>query len=160
MVGDNPQADAGAAVLGMTTLLLPMSPPGAEHGLEHPLGEHGRAADASPTARARDAPNTASRRFSVSSPSDNATPTSAGIHRFDHPGWLLAAAYAAQSQITALCEAQKAPPWRCRGQPADVDGAAGARPPRPPLQPRSTRIVRRRGRASAARTTSLPGRRS
>lgn len=34
MVGDHPEADGGAAVLGMSTLLLPMTPPGSRHGLE------------------------------------------------------------------------------------------------------------------------------
>jgi HAD superfamily hydrolase (TIGR01549 family) len=33
MVGDHPVADAGAEALGMRTLILPMSPPGGEHGL-------------------------------------------------------------------------------------------------------------------------------
>lgn len=33
MVGDNPGADAGGVVLGMPTLLLPMSPPGTTQGL-------------------------------------------------------------------------------------------------------------------------------
>jgi FMN phosphatase YigB (HAD superfamily) len=33
MVGDHPTADAGAALLGCRTLLLPMSAPGAIHGL-------------------------------------------------------------------------------------------------------------------------------
>ena len=34
MVGDNPEADAGAAALGMPVLLLPMQAPGAVQGLE------------------------------------------------------------------------------------------------------------------------------
>jgi HAD superfamily hydrolase (TIGR01509 family) len=34
MVGDNPEADGGGLALGMTTLLLPMTPPGSRHGLE------------------------------------------------------------------------------------------------------------------------------
>jgi HAD superfamily hydrolase (TIGR01509 family) len=33
MVGDSPAADGAAADLGIRTLLLPMSPPGSEHGL-------------------------------------------------------------------------------------------------------------------------------
>jgi FMN phosphatase YigB (HAD superfamily) len=33
MVGDHPEADGGAAALGITTLILPMSAPGARHGL-------------------------------------------------------------------------------------------------------------------------------
>ncbi|MBA2516014.1 MAG: HAD-IA family hydrolase [Solirubrobacterales bacterium] len=33
MVGDNPEADAGGVALGLTTILLPMSHPGAHHGL-------------------------------------------------------------------------------------------------------------------------------
>lgn len=33
MVGDNPRADAGGVDLGIRTLLLPYSPPGADHGL-------------------------------------------------------------------------------------------------------------------------------
>lgn len=38
MVGDNPTADAGGAALGLPTLLLPMSDPGATHGLAAVLG--------------------------------------------------------------------------------------------------------------------------
>jgi HAD superfamily hydrolase (TIGR01549 family) len=34
MVGDHPVADAAAASVGCRTMLLPMSPPGATHGLE------------------------------------------------------------------------------------------------------------------------------
>jgi HAD superfamily hydrolase (TIGR01509 family) len=34
MVGDNAEADDGGLVLGMPTLLLPMTPPGTRHGLE------------------------------------------------------------------------------------------------------------------------------
>ncbi len=34
MVGDNAEADDGGLALGMTTLLLPMTPPGSRHGLE------------------------------------------------------------------------------------------------------------------------------
>lgn len=34
MVGDHPEADGGAAALGMPTLLLPMTPPGSRHGLD------------------------------------------------------------------------------------------------------------------------------
>ena len=34
MVGDNAEADHGGVALGMTTLLLPMTPPGSRHGLE------------------------------------------------------------------------------------------------------------------------------
>jgi HAD superfamily hydrolase (TIGR01509 family) len=34
MVGDHPSADGGATALGIRTLLLPMSPPGAPHGLD------------------------------------------------------------------------------------------------------------------------------
>jgi FMN phosphatase YigB (HAD superfamily) len=37
MVGDHPLADGGAAALGICTLILPMSPPGARHGLERVL---------------------------------------------------------------------------------------------------------------------------
>jgi HAD superfamily hydrolase (TIGR01509 family) len=33
MVGDNAEADVGGLALGMPTLLLPMTPPGSEHGL-------------------------------------------------------------------------------------------------------------------------------
>lgn len=33
MVGDHPEADGGAADAGLGVLILPMSPPGAEHGL-------------------------------------------------------------------------------------------------------------------------------
>ena len=38
VVGDNPVADAGGVVLGMPTLLLPISAPGATHGLGAVLG--------------------------------------------------------------------------------------------------------------------------
>lgn len=38
VVGDNPHADAGGVSLGTPTLLLPMSPPGATHGLGAVLG--------------------------------------------------------------------------------------------------------------------------
>jgi HAD superfamily hydrolase (TIGR01509 family) len=34
MVGDHPEADGGAANAGLQTLILPMSPPGAPHGLD------------------------------------------------------------------------------------------------------------------------------
>ncbi len=34
MVGDSPVADGGALALGIRTLLLPYSPPGAPHGLD------------------------------------------------------------------------------------------------------------------------------
>ncbi len=34
MVGDSPAADGAAADVGMRTLLLPMTPPGSEHGLD------------------------------------------------------------------------------------------------------------------------------
>jgi HAD superfamily hydrolase (TIGR01493 family) len=34
MVGDHPLADGGAAAAGLQTLILPMSPPGARHGLD------------------------------------------------------------------------------------------------------------------------------
>lgn len=34
MVGDHPTADGGAAALGITTLILPMTAPGSRHGLE------------------------------------------------------------------------------------------------------------------------------
>jgi HAD superfamily hydrolase (TIGR01509 family) len=34
MVGDHPEADAAAAAIGCPTLLLPMSDPGGEHGLD------------------------------------------------------------------------------------------------------------------------------
>ena len=37
MVGDHPTADGGAAALGCPTLILPMSPPGATHGLDRVL---------------------------------------------------------------------------------------------------------------------------
>lgn len=37
MVGDHPTADGGAAALGCPTLILPMSPPGARHGLDRVL---------------------------------------------------------------------------------------------------------------------------
>jgi FMN phosphatase YigB (HAD superfamily) len=37
MVGDNQLADGGAAALGIRTLILPMSPPGASHGLDRVL---------------------------------------------------------------------------------------------------------------------------
>jgi HAD superfamily hydrolase (TIGR01509 family) len=37
MVGDHPAADGGAAALGCPTLILPMSPPGARHGLDRVL---------------------------------------------------------------------------------------------------------------------------
>ncbi len=37
MVGDHPVADGGAAALGMRTLILPMSAPGARHGLDQVL---------------------------------------------------------------------------------------------------------------------------
>jgi hypothetical protein len=33
MVGDRPQADGGAVGAGLRTLLIPMSAPGAPHGL-------------------------------------------------------------------------------------------------------------------------------
>jgi HAD superfamily hydrolase (TIGR01509 family) len=33
MVGDDPSADGGASALGMTTLILPVTPPGTPHGL-------------------------------------------------------------------------------------------------------------------------------
>ena len=42
MVGDHPVADGGAAALGCPTLILPMSPPGAEHGLDKVLRLIGR----------------------------------------------------------------------------------------------------------------------
>jgi HAD superfamily hydrolase (TIGR01509 family) len=38
MVGDHPEADGGAVALGIRTLLLPMSPPAAAHGLDAVLG--------------------------------------------------------------------------------------------------------------------------
>lgn len=38
MVGDNASADHGGLALGMATLLLPMTPPGSEHGLDAVLG--------------------------------------------------------------------------------------------------------------------------
>lgn len=34
MVGDHPQADGGASAAGLQTLVLPMTPAGADHGLE------------------------------------------------------------------------------------------------------------------------------
>ena len=37
MVGDRPEADGAAAELGLRTLIWPMSPPGAEHGLDRVL---------------------------------------------------------------------------------------------------------------------------
>jgi HAD superfamily hydrolase (TIGR01509 family) len=37
MVGDHPEADGGAAALGMQTLILPMSPAGSQHGLNRIL---------------------------------------------------------------------------------------------------------------------------
>jgi HAD superfamily hydrolase (TIGR01549 family) len=37
MVGDHPADDDGGAALGIRTLILPMSPPGARHGLERVL---------------------------------------------------------------------------------------------------------------------------
>jgi FMN phosphatase YigB (HAD superfamily) len=37
MVGDHPLADGGAAVLGIRTLILPMSQPGSRHGLDRVL---------------------------------------------------------------------------------------------------------------------------
>lgn len=37
MVGDNPRADGGAVDLGISTLLLPYSPPGPDHGLRSVL---------------------------------------------------------------------------------------------------------------------------
>jgi HAD superfamily hydrolase (TIGR01509 family) len=37
MVGDHPIADGGAGALGIHTLILPMSPPGARHGLDRVL---------------------------------------------------------------------------------------------------------------------------
>jgi HAD superfamily hydrolase (TIGR01509 family) len=37
MVGDHPEADGAAAELGLRTLIWPMSPPGAEHGLDRVL---------------------------------------------------------------------------------------------------------------------------
>ena len=42
MVGDHPTADGGAAAIGCPTLILPMSPPGARHGLERVLTLIGR----------------------------------------------------------------------------------------------------------------------
>jgi HAD superfamily hydrolase (TIGR01509 family) len=33
MVGDHPEADGGATAAGLSTLIIPMSPPGAPHGL-------------------------------------------------------------------------------------------------------------------------------
>lgn len=42
MVGDHPTADGGAAALGCPTLILPMSPPGAAHGLDRVLALVGR----------------------------------------------------------------------------------------------------------------------
>jgi HAD superfamily hydrolase (TIGR01509 family) len=38
MVGDNPEADGGAAALGITTLIIEMTPPGTSHGLNRVLG--------------------------------------------------------------------------------------------------------------------------
>ncbi len=37
MIGDNAEADGGAAALGMTTLILPMTAPGTVHGLARVL---------------------------------------------------------------------------------------------------------------------------
>jgi HAD superfamily hydrolase (TIGR01549 family) len=37
MVGDHPVADGGAAEIGVRTLILPMSPPGSQHGLAQVL---------------------------------------------------------------------------------------------------------------------------
>jgi putative hydrolase of the HAD superfamily len=38
MVGDNPDADGGAAELGITTLIIELTPPGTSHGLDRVLG--------------------------------------------------------------------------------------------------------------------------
>jgi hypothetical protein len=37
MVGDHPTDDDGGGALGIRTLILPMSPPGARHGLDRVL---------------------------------------------------------------------------------------------------------------------------
>jgi FMN phosphatase YigB (HAD superfamily) len=37
MIGDNPEADGGATALGITTLILPMTPPGSVHELARVL---------------------------------------------------------------------------------------------------------------------------
>jgi hypothetical protein len=41
MVGDNAGVDDGGLALGMPTLLLPMTPPGSDHGLARVLSLFG-----------------------------------------------------------------------------------------------------------------------